>query len=148
MQAIAWSLASRNSNAPNRLDSTTHCARLIEVKTFIKRWCWSHSLFQAGAHVVLYIIIIKLTEVILSIIYEKGAFVIVRIRRIVDGTELLAPKFTPQVVMTFDGIVVSMITLFNQEVPTGSLWMPILIEKLIILILKVPLCNSLNNHNI
>ena len=148
LEAIAWSLGFRNLNAPNRLDSTTHCARFIKVKTFIKWWCWSHSLFQAGAHVVLYIIIIKLTKVILSVIYEKRAFVVVRIRRIVNGTEFLASKFTPQVVMTFDGIVVSVITLFSQEVFTGSFGMPILIEKLNTLSLKVLLCNSLDNHKI
>ena len=73
---------------------------------------------------------------------------VVRIRRIVDGTEFLASKFTPQVVMTFDGIVVSVITLFSQEVFTGSFGMPILIEKLNTLSLKVLLCNSLDNHKI
>ena len=90
---------------------STHCARFIEVQAFFKQWCLSHSLFQTGVHVVLYIIFKQIAKVVLSIEGKKLAFVKVWI--IVEGAEFLACKLIVQAVITLKGFVFSMITHIN-----------------------------------
>ena len=100
---------STSNKISNRISA--YCARFIEVQTFIKQWFLSHSLFQTGVHVVLYIIFKQVAKVVLPIEGKKLAFVKVRV--IVEGTEFLAFKLIVQAVITLKGFVFSMFTDIN-----------------------------------